>query len=413
MATSVGSVTINDYTYILYDDNTCSATVVSGSKENTSLSGLVNCVYYMTTQKYYRLTSLNSCFYECTNLLYPPEIPYGVTSMNNCFYKCTSLKYPPKLPSTVKNLKWCFGYCSAMKTSLDYYIIPELASDLYCMFGYADGDDWASKICILSKSVTDVSYLFYNNTTDHGDLRGIMYNSPSTYTGTLAASTVDYGSELIPVTYNNTTINVWPIRVSLSGKLNLNLKALLLKLVTQTKNLSNKLSSSVSTLATHVNSNYSTVSRAAYSYLTKYSRTQTLRKHRRTIADRTDNYIAYYDFWSDGFCKAILYMSPDMTASQEYICGSKKLYNRTSAQSVTPGWGSGYNNLYNGTVWNSGLIQPQRLGNPVCMSGTVEANGSLYACKFQYFCTGSSTFTDASVSMTFLLVTNSVDNFYE
>jgi len=414
MATSVGSVTINDFTYILYDDNTCSAKV-RDSINKAEYSGLFGTVYYITTRKFYKLVSLDNCFKNCTNLEKPPVIPFGVTSMCYCFYNCTSLKYPPKLPPTIQDLTACFHSCSKMKTSLDYYIIPESATNLFQMFTGANADNWVDKVCILSKNISDTSYMFQRSKNGES-ARGLLYNCPNPRRDgyELGGVTVNYDSEFFP--NSSATSKIWPHKINytpVSGS-KFDLMALLVKLLTQLYNIiTSSNNSTISSIVSLVKDNQHTLCQSGSHTFKAYLSPQTLRKLRRNIAalDNVNNYILQYDTYGDGFIKFLVYVKNDFNAYQDVSVGSKTMYNIDEAEykTVSSSW-------FTGNIWNGGYIQPQRRGNPICMTGTFVKSLSTTPSiniEYVYCCTSDTTFNYVPILGLCLFRTSSDDNYYE
>ena len=417
MATSVGSISINDFTYTLYDDNTCSAKVrqLEGDPINKAeYSGLFGTVYYITTQKFYKLVSLDDCFKDCTELEKPPVIPFGVTSMRYCFYGCTKLKYPPKLPPTVQDLAACFHSCSSMKTSLDYYIIPESATSLFQMFTGASADNWVDKVCILSKNISSTTYMFQYS-ADGEDARGLLYNCPTSNGYELGGVTVNYDSEFFPNSRADSTI--WPHKINytpVSGS-KFNLMALLVKLLTQLYNITTSSdNSTITSIVSLVKDNHHTLCKSGSHTFTAYLLPQTLRKVRKNIAalDNPNSYILQYDTYGDGFVKLLIYIKNGLSANQNISIGSKTMYNIDEAEykTVSSAW-------FTGNIWNGGYIQPQRRGNPMCMTGTISKGLSSVTptinINYVYCCTSSTDFNYVPILGLCLFGTISDDNYYE
>ena len=62
--------------------------------------------------------NLNSTFYSCSSLTYPPILPSNYTgSMNDCFNGCSSLVEAPVLPNGVTNMNSTFKGCSSLTTA--------------------------------------------------------------------------------------------------------------------------------------------------------------------------------------------------------------------------------------------------------------------------------------------------------
>lgn len=113
MASEVTTVTIGDYYYTLYDDQTAAAEVVDLTK--ASYGALQASVTHEGVT--YALTNLNWCFGTCTSLITAPEIPSGVTNMDDCFNRCTSLTTAPAIPATVTDMDRCFYGCTSLTTA--------------------------------------------------------------------------------------------------------------------------------------------------------------------------------------------------------------------------------------------------------------------------------------------------------
>lgn len=413
MATSVDSIYINDYVYTLYDDNTCSAKVRKLEGESKAeYSGLFGTVYSINTKKFYKLVSLDDCFKNCENLEKPPVIPFGVTSMRYCFYNCTSLKYPPKLPPTIEDLTACFHSCSSMKTSLDYYIIPESATNLFQMFTGASADNWVDKVCILSKNISSTTYMFQYSANGE-DARGLLYNRPTNTGYEFGNVTVDYDSEFF--TDSRAYSNIWPHKVHTpaSGS-KFNLMALLVKLLTQLYNIiDSSNNSTISSIVTFVKYNYHTLCKSGSHTFKAYLSPQVLRKIRKKIAalDNLNNYILQYDTYGDGFVKLLIYIKNGLCAYQDISVGSKTMYNIDEAEYKTVS-----SSYFIGGIWNGGYIQPQRRGNPMCMTGTfIKSLGTTPSINinYTYCCASDSDFNYVPILGLCLFRTISDDNYYE
>lgn len=411
------SITLGDFTYILDDStNTCSAKVrnLEGDPINkAAYSGLFGTVYSVDTKKFYKLVSLNDCFKNCSNLEKPPVIPFGVTSMRYCFYGCTSLKYPPKLPPTIQDLTACFHSCSSMKTSLDYYIIPESATNLFQMFTGASADNWVDKVCILSKNISSTTYMFQRS-ADGEDARGLLYNCPTNNGYELGGVTVNYDSEFFPDSRADSTI--WPRKVNTpaSGS-KFNLMALLVKLLRQLYNIidSSDNNATINSIVQLVKYNYHTLCQSGSHTFKAYLSPQVLRKIRKNIAalDNSNNYILQYDTYGDGFVKLLIYIKNGLCAYQEVSVGSKTMYNIDEAEYKTVS-----SSYFIGSIWNGGYVQPQRRGNPMCMTGTFVKSLSVTPSiniEYTYCCTSDSDFNYVPILGLCLFGTVSDDNYYE
>lgn len=423
----VGSLTINDYDYSLYDDGSASVVVNTNSKNNAQFSGIFGSIYDGSTMSFYKLTDMTSCFENCFSLTDPPLIPFGVKYMSSCFKGCAALKYPPKLPSSAIMLDRCFHTCSSMKTSQSYYIIPENVQSVYQMFYYCDADNWISKVVVLSQNITDAGGMFNYINATHEDARGIINNLPSNASFSFFHDNLDYGSELLGSasdSYHSATINVWPVRTTPATGTKLNIESLLAKLVNQVTTISSRVSSIRTFINNFMNpnSNYGRTS-SRITYPRKYSSIQALRYRRARITDLTNNYILYYRYWADGFTKVIFYNTVDISATQKCnvnSSGTKYVYNRSSAATTTSSWsidGTSYENLYVGGLWKYGYIQPVYRGNPMCISGRLvegtDSTGTTLTCQYQAYTNSNSTQTARHIMCMGLLGTYSIDDFYE
>ncbi len=112
MASEVTTVTIGDYQYTLYDDQTAAA--LARDRTKSSYGALQSSVTHEGVT--YALTSLSYCFLDCTALTTAPVIPSGVTNMFACF-QSTALTTAPSIPSSVTNMQACFAFCTALTTA--------------------------------------------------------------------------------------------------------------------------------------------------------------------------------------------------------------------------------------------------------------------------------------------------------
>ena len=62
------------------------------------------------------LTSMDSCFVHCKNLVSLENLPSGVENMRACFYDCKGLTTGPDIPATVTNMKECFRFCDKLQS---------------------------------------------------------------------------------------------------------------------------------------------------------------------------------------------------------------------------------------------------------------------------------------------------------
>lgn len=104
--------TIGDYGYRILLNNRVGAIATDTTK--TSYADIPSTVTYNGTT--YTVTTLESTFYGCVNMVTPPSIPNTVTSMASCFRGCTSLATPPTIPNSVTAMGYCFSGCTSLTT---------------------------------------------------------------------------------------------------------------------------------------------------------------------------------------------------------------------------------------------------------------------------------------------------------
>ncbi len=114
------------------------------------------------------ITTLNSTFFGCSNLLSAPEIPQTVNNMDRAFWGCKKLAEAPKIPSNVTNLNMTFRGCNSLKIAP---ILPDNLTDAghifeecHSMIAYegnlnANGD---FSEYIIPSSVTNLEWAFMN-----------------------------------------------------------------------------------------------------------------------------------------------------------------------------------------------------------------------------------------------------------
>lgn len=124
----MGNIIIGDYIYTYNTQTgTANVTVLEGSK--TSYSSIESSI---TVDGYtYPVTSMNSCFEDCTSLTEAPEIPDSVTDMAYCFYGCINLIEAPVIPSGVINMYKCFAFCNNLTNNIIVYAEPEDYDDIF------------------------------------------------------------------------------------------------------------------------------------------------------------------------------------------------------------------------------------------------------------------------------------------
>lgn len=70
------------------------------------------------------VTSIEQGFYNCRILQEVPELPDSIESMKDAFYNCNLLETIPNFPNSVTDMGGCFQYCNSLKN------IPDLPD--YC-----------------------------------------------------------------------------------------------------------------------------------------------------------------------------------------------------------------------------------------------------------------------------------------
>ncbi|MBO7486568.1 MAG: InlB B-repeat-containing protein [Spirochaetaceae bacterium] len=85
---------------------------------NGAFSGCTNLVKAPAIPN--NVTTMQSCFTDCSNLKYPPaSIGTNVSNMNTAFQNCTSLQSAPVIPANVQNITYCFDGCSALSGDIN------------------------------------------------------------------------------------------------------------------------------------------------------------------------------------------------------------------------------------------------------------------------------------------------------
>ena len=98
--------------------------------------------------------SLNGAFSGCTNLVKAPAIPDGVSTMMSCFSDCTNLKYPPaSIGTDVTNMNTAFSGCSSLQSAPT---IPANVQNItYC---FMDCSNLSGIVTINMTNTTDAAY---------------------------------------------------------------------------------------------------------------------------------------------------------------------------------------------------------------------------------------------------------------
>lgn len=148
---------IGDYDYTIIDSGHRYVRAKTWDKTKVAYEALSSTVEYDGT--IYTLTSLDSCFFNCTSFNQPIEIPDSVTNMEYCFCNCTSLNspitfkdsylvsmaycfdgctsfnQPIKIPNRVRSMLCCFRNCASFNQFIE---IPRLVLNMaYCFYGCA------------------------------------------------------------------------------------------------------------------------------------------------------------------------------------------------------------------------------------------------------------------------------------
>ena len=175
MANVVTAVTIGDYEYTLYDNQTAAAKVTDTTK--SSYGALQASVTHQSVT--YALTSVESCFRNCTSLTTAPEIPSGVTNMSTCFYGCRLLTTAPSIPSGVTNMWMCFAYTRIT-------IAPVLPNGVSDIFGCFQNCSYLTTAPTIPSSVVTISRCFQSCSSLTGtiEVHGTPRNYESCFNGT-------------------------------------------------------------------------------------------------------------------------------------------------------------------------------------------------------------------------------------
>ena len=229
------------FQFALPQSNEVSAKVV-----DTTKSSYTNLSYTFTYNgATHTVTSMDSCYKDCTNLTTTPIIPSGVLNLYSCFKNCKKITTAPTIPNSVESMGSCFENCEKLTTmptipsgnitSLDstFYgckaltatsVIPSNITSLRnCFYGctsltqieplpqsitnmYSCFYNCTALVDppIIPSAVDNMHYCFYGCTNLNGDL--IVYNTPtyrtSLFTRTSKTIIVFCGSE--DATHHNT-----------------------------------------------------------------------------------------------------------------------------------------------------------------------------------------------------------------
>lgn len=149
------------------------------------------------------LTSMDSTYYDCVNLLQAPNIPNTVTDMYSTFMNCSSLTNLPKISNAVKTISRAFMNCDSLSGILNIDVNPSEYSS--CFYDTAQKIYLTGSSSILSQlAATDgfEDYLEYDNVriiVDNPLPNNTLYevgasNSDGTYAGVAQTS---YGLDII------------------------------------------------------------------------------------------------------------------------------------------------------------------------------------------------------------------------
>lgn len=118
--------------------------------------------------------SLSQMFYNCTNLVYPPELP-ATSLVDDCysymFYGCSSLKYVPDLSHVLELQNGCFAHMFENCTALEYPqdILPAVSLPYRCYYYMYSGCSSLKRTpLILSTSTSGndcIKYMFNDCTS--------------------------------------------------------------------------------------------------------------------------------------------------------------------------------------------------------------------------------------------------------
>lgn len=168
----------------------------------------------------YPITNLYGCFYYCTSLTNPPEIPITVTIMSWAFVGCSSLITTPEIPDNVTNMYYMFYSCTSLATVPN---LPNSVTNLEYTFRNCVS---ITKIPKIPNSVTNMGGTFFDcvslttapiipNNVTH------MYATFSGCTSLTTAPTIPSKVANISYTFNNCTsltgsveINVTPTAIN-------------------------------------------------------------------------------------------------------------------------------------------------------------------------------------------------------
>ena len=108
------------------------------------------------------LTTMNTAFRGCSNLVKAPSIPLGVTDMKDCFYGCSNLTESPVLPSGVTKLWDCFDGCSKLA------IPPAIPDSVTDMTGAFRNCTSLTSAPVIPNGVNAINFCFFNCTSLSG-----------------------------------------------------------------------------------------------------------------------------------------------------------------------------------------------------------------------------------------------------
>ena len=147
----------DDYDYtIIYGTNNVSARVRDTSK--TSYGDIPSSVIYNGV--IYTVTSLNECFYGCSNLQSIPSIPNTVKDMSSCFSNCSIDIYQDLvIPEGVEDMTSCFEHSNLNNIAIFFPSSLKYAD--YCFYN-VQGNHFSFD-CI-PKNVISMDYCFAEST---------------------------------------------------------------------------------------------------------------------------------------------------------------------------------------------------------------------------------------------------------
>ena len=177
---------LGDYRYkYMYSSGDISFNIKVIDKTKTTYSAINSTVKVNNEYRY--VTSMSSCFQDCTSFNQAITIPSSVTDMYSCFQGCTSFNQAITIPNSVTYMGYCFYGCTSFNKSIT---IPS--------------------------SITDIRYCFRNCTSLTGAIR--INSNPGSYTDMFKDTVKEIvllGSSTLlnsfATTANNHNVYVWTL----------------------------------------------------------------------------------------------------------------------------------------------------------------------------------------------------------